>query len=68
VIWFISLVVILALIGLVYWLARKSGKQQAEIKSLDHAIDIAERANEIDESVARMSNAELDQQLYNDKK
>lgn len=44
---------------------RKSGKDAARADSAESAVKDARRANEIDQDIARLSDAELDDRLRN---
>jgi len=66
-----TLYLILAGLGAVVVLAllygrqsRKRGREEANAKGLESAIDAARKSGAIDEDVSRMSDADLDRELH----
>lgn len=62
-IWAIAAGSILALLGLVVWLARREGAKSAQVGMAEESAERAKEANEIDEDVKRASADELDRRL-----
>ena len=53
-----SLIIIAS--GILLWRTYKAGKREQEARSLEKALDHAAKAGEIDETVARLSDARID--------
>lgn len=52
--------------GVLLWRTYRAGKREQEARSLEKALDHAAKAGEIDETVARLSDARIDGLLRGD--